>query len=67
MNGAAAELTDEEIQIGKEFVNKLKKTDLTQFVDKFQETLEKILSGADVQTTSSSGVEDEVEGLGFFN
>jgi len=60
------DLSDEEIKLGKEFVNKLEKTDLTKIKDRFQETLEKILSNSDSVTTSSQPQDDDEDGTGFF-
>jgi DNA end-binding protein Ku len=57
-------LSDEEIKMGKEFVNKLEKTDLTQIANRFTERLEKIIEGADVQSVTES--DDSDDGTGFF-
>jgi len=57
-------LSDEEINLGKEFVNKLEKTDLTQIANRFTERLEKIIEGADVQSVTEN--DDGDDGTGFF-
>ncbi len=59
------DLNDEEIQMGKDFIGKLEKTDLSQITNKFKDLLENILSGADVTSVSEAG-QDEDEGMGFF-
>lgn len=66
-NEPQIDLNAEEIKLGKEFVKKLKKTDLTTLVDKFQETLEKILSSSDVKSVEpSESKDDEDDGTEFF-
>lgn len=64
-NEPQIDLNDEEIQLGKEFVNKLEKTDLTTITNRFTEKLEKIIEGADVETVSESQ-DDSDDGTGFF-
>jgi DNA end-binding protein Ku len=57
-------LNAEEVKLGKEFVSKLEKTDLTTITNRFTEKLEKILEGADIQSVSSTS--DDDDGTGFF-
>lgn len=64
-NEPQIDLNEEEVKMGKEFVSKLEKTDLTQITNRFTERLEKILDGADGVTVSTSDEQDE-DGTGFF-
>ena len=63
-NEPTNDLNAEEIKMGKEFVNKIEKTDLTSITNRFKERLEKILEGADIQSVSSASEDDD--GMGFF-